>query len=211
MVQQISKIAGISYVLAWIIGLSSGLPSIALNANAQQITRVYAAHYHSAIFQFVVAEGITGLLLALVVFSVVSTMHTDNASLRLFRLCGLLAALISLSMAIIGVLVVHGATHNTDPQHLLSSYQMLNRLDGPKMVLFAVMAACGVSMLSAVPRWFRYTGYALAVTLLFSAVAYGFLLQGIAWSAYLSGVLLLVWVGSVGFIAVRQKSAVVAS
>lgn len=48
----------------------------------------------------------------------------------------------------------------------------------------------------SLPGWLKTLGYSLSVSLLFSGFAYGLLLHQAEWSAYVSGVFPLIWVGS---------------
>ena len=60
------------------------------------------------------------------------------------------------------------------------------------------------------PGWLKTLGYSLSVALLFSDFAYGLLLHQLEWSAYVSGVVLLVWVGSFGvFLGSSRKNPAV--
>ena len=61
--------------------------------------------------------------------------------------------------------------------HLL--YDAVNRLDGVKMLALAVLAVAAAAS-GVLPRWLRYAGIALAITITASGVAYLLLLQGLA-------------------------------
>jgi hypothetical protein len=58
----------------------------------------------------------------------------------------------------------------------------------------------------ALPRWLRATAVPLAVALFASGYTYLALSQALAWTAYVSGTLLLIWVTGLGTaLTVRQR------
>jgi hypothetical protein len=91
--------------------------------------------------------------------------------------------------------VVLAGTTTPGTAHLL--YDAVNRLDGVKMLALAGLALAGAAS-GTLPRWLRYTGIALAITIAASSVAYLLLLQGLAVLAVPAGVLLLVFITGTG-------------
>jgi hypothetical protein len=77
------------------------------------------------------------------------------------------------------------------PAHLL--YEGVSRLDGIKMFDLAVVGVAAVAV-GVLPRWLRCAGIALAAAI----VAYLLLLPGLAFLAYLSGPLLLLFITGTG-------------
>jgi hypothetical protein len=77
------------------------------------------------------------------------------------------------------------------------------------MLALAGTAACLATLGGpgrALPRWLRATALPLAVALIASGYAYLALSQALAWTAYVSGALLLVWVTGLGIaLTVRQR------
>jgi hypothetical protein len=100
------------------------------------------------------------------------------------------------------VVATHGDAHQAK-----SMFDLINRVDGPKMWLLGLMGLSVVPFAQArlVPRWFLWLGYALAFSLLCSGITYALLLQSLAWTAYIAGLLLLAWVLVLGIIASRTK------
>jgi hypothetical protein len=79
--------------------------------------------------------------------------------------------------------------------HLL--YAAVNRLDGVKMLALAILGLAG-AVSGVLPRWLRYTGIALAITMVASGVPYLLLLQGGAVLAYVSGPVLMLFITGTG-------------
>jgi len=76
-------------------------------------------------------------------------------------------------------------------------FQMVNRMDGVKMLVLAVLGAA-VAAAPALPRWLRWTGAALAVAIAASGVVYLLLLQGLMLLAGPALVLLLIFITGAG-------------
>ena len=82
----------------------------------------------------------------------------------------------------------------------------LNRLDGVKMFLLAVMAVAGAVLArqtGLLPRWLRWAGVALAVAITASGIGYALLNNTFALAAWLSLPLLLAWVTGTGIVLGR--------
>ena len=112
---------------------------------------------------------------------------------QLARVAGVTAAVISALQFCLGMWLA--ATSSPVTAHML--YQMVNRMDGVKMLALAVLGAAGAAAL-ALPRWLRYTGAALAVAIAASGVAYLLLLQSLALLAGPALVLLLIFITGAG-------------
>ena len=81
------------------------------------------------------------------------------------------------------------------PAHLL--YASVDRLDGAKMLALAVLGAAAAAM-TALPRWLRYTGIALAVAITCSGLVYLLLVASLAAAAGPALVLLLAFMTGCG-------------
>jgi hypothetical protein len=87
------------------------------------------------------------------------------------------------------------ATSSPVTAHVL--FQMVNRMDGVKMLVLAVLGAA-IAAASALPRWLRCTGAALAVAIAASGVVYLLLVQGLMLLAGPALVLLLIFITGAG-------------
>ena len=87
------------------------------------------------------------------------------------------------------------ATSAPGPAHLL--YASVDRLDGAKMLALAVLGAAAAAM-TALPRWLRYTGIALAITITCSGLVYLLLAASLAAAAGPALVLLLAFMTGCG-------------
>jgi hypothetical protein len=81
-------------------------------------------------------------------------------------------------------------------------HEAVNRLNGVKMFALAVLAVAAVAA-RLLPRWLAYLGVALAVSIVGSGIAYLLLIQSLAVLAYVSGVLLLLFVTATGVVLGR--------
>ena len=87
------------------------------------------------------------------------------------------------------------ATSAPGPAHLLS--RSVDRLDGAKMLALAVLGAAAAAM-TALPRWLRWTGIALAVAIACSGLVYLLLIASLAAAAGPALVLLLAFMTGCG-------------
>ena len=133
--------------------------------------------------------------LAVVSIALAQAAHKSGRqpAARAALIAGVAAALISLTQFVLGAVLA--ATSAPGTAHLL--YNAVNRLDGVKMLALAVLAVAAVAS-GILPRWLRYAGIALAITITASGIAYLLLLQNLANLAIPAGVLLLVFITGTG-------------
>ena len=122
----------------------------------------------------------------------------------LFR--SVLAVATSLVQCGLGLAVIAAASqHQITPSGEL--FALVNRLDGVKMLALAGVAVCFVATRNPAarqPRWLTVTAVAMAVALVASGVAYVRLANPLAWTAFVSGPLLLIWVAGTGIWLTRR-------
>jgi hypothetical protein len=214
---------GVGYLVAWVAGLAAWPSNLALNATAAQTTATYAAHPAQATVQYLLVEGIAGVLLGVVLGCVlfpqlrgvpqpggVGQLRGGSAPrAAVAALLGVVAVGTSLAQCAIGLVLISAAAgHEVARCGDLSN--LVNQLDGVKMLAIAgaavLLAALGGPDLP-LPRWLRVTGLALGAALVASGCAYLALSQPLAWTAYISGTLLLVWVTGLGITwTMRQRA-----
>lgn len=180
-------VAGIAFSLAWIAGLSVSSASTDVHTTGSQLLAEFAAHRSGATVQYVITEGLTSVLLAVVAIALARRA-------RLAGLFGVLAAVIGLAECALGVAAVFSTTA-TAATDLVGA---VNRLDGVKMFALAGMAVAAVTGAGVLPRWLRWTGWALATTIALSGLGYLLLLSALTPLAYVSLPLLMIWVTCTG-------------
>jgi hypothetical protein len=179
---------GIGYTLSWIAGLAVPAPSPKFGASGAQIVSAIAGHAPALALQFALTEGLPAAGIAVVAIALARVTGSQLA-----RVAGVTAAVISALQFCLGLWLA--ATSSPATAHVL--YQMVNRMDGVKMLALAVLGAAGAAAL-ALPRWLRYAGAALAVAIAASGVAYLLLLQSLALLAGPALVLLLIFITGAG-------------
>jgi hypothetical protein len=203
--------AGVAYLVAWVAGLAAWPVNLPLNATAAQTTASYAAQPAQAVVQYLLVEGLAGLLLGIVLGCALLPRIRGGGALRAggAALLGAVAAGTSLAQCVIGLVLTSAATgHDIVRGGDLSN--LVNRLDGVKMLAIAAAAVLLASLggrVPALPRWLRATALPLAAALIASGYAYLALSQPLAWTAYLSGTLLLLWVTGVGIARTTRMRA----
>jgi hypothetical protein len=213
--------AGAAYLVAWAAGLAAWPSNLALNATSAQATAAYRAHPAGAVVQYLLVEGLAGLLLAVVLGLALVPLAQHRAASRAGArpAAGLAAAavVISVVQCVLGLVLVAAAT-SADVARAGGLSALENRLDGVKMLALAGVAAylavtrassrstAGVTAAETArgetarprPRWLRAAALLAAIALASSAVAYLFLVTALAWTVYLSGPLLLLWIAATG-------------
>jgi hypothetical protein len=241
--------AGAAYLAAWAAGLAAWPSNLALNATNTQVTAAYRAHPAGAVAQYLLAEGLAGLLLAVVLGCALLPLAQRRLASRpgARPAAGIAAAAVVISLVQCGLgLVLVAAATSGDVARAGGLSALENRLDGVKMLALAGVAAylavtrtrtrtpagapagamtgapigamtgapvgatagaparaaagAPASAAAARPRpgWLRVIALLAAVALAGSAVAYLFLANALAWTVYLSGPLLLLWVAATG-------------
>lgn len=194
--------AGLAYLAAWVGGLLVWPANLALNATGAQVVFAHRAHVAGAATQYLLVEGLAGLLLGVVLaFWLLGERRSEAVTGRRTAIAlSVVAVVTSLAQCGLGLAVIAAATQH----HVASSgdlFALVNRLDGVKMLALAGVAACFVATRSPAarpPRWLTVTAAALGVALVASGLAYVLLASPLAWTAFVSGPLLLIWVTGTG-------------
>ena len=182
---------GIAFTLSWIIGLAIPAPSPRLTASGDAILSALAGHGGNFAANFAFTEGFPAIGLAVMAVYLSRRVRWALAP-------GILAACISITQCALGIALAHTASPAT--AHVL--FESVNRLDGVKMLAIAAVALAAAAS-AALPRWLRYLGGALGVSIACSAVAYLFLLDSLAGLAYPAGMLLLAFIPAAGIVLGR--------
>lgn len=202
--------AGFCYVAAWAAGLAAWPVNLALNATNAQVAASYRAHPTGAAAQFLLAEGLAGLLLGVVLAAALMSNRDRNLP-RPWPAAAVAACavVISLLQAGLGRFLIAAATHH-DAARAGGLSDVVNRLDGVKMLALAAVAA----YLSArrtwdhrPPAWLRAVAALTAVALAVSGLGYLLLANSLAWAVYVAGPLLLLWVAATGIWLTRSAPA----
>lgn len=200
--------AGICYLAAWAVGLAAWPTNLALNATDNQVASSYQAHPVGAASQYLLSEGLAGLLLGVVLAAaLISNREGDPARRLAPAVAAASAVAISLLQAVIGMYLIAAATHH-DIARSGELSNLVNRLDGVKMLALAAVAA----YLSArgtghgrAPNWLRATAAFAAGSLAVSGLDYLQLANSLAWTVYISGPLLLAWIAATGIWLTRSS------
>ena len=200
----VTGVTGIAYTVSWIAGLAVAAPSPKLTASGASITAALAGHQAAVVAQFALTEGLPAVGLAVISIALARAARRSGAGhARVALVAGLAAALISLAQFVLGAILAAAASPAA--AHLL--YESVNRLDGVKMLALAGVAACFIATRNPAarqPRWLAVTAVAMAVALVASGVTYVALANPLAWTAFVSGPLLLIWVAGTGIWLTRR-------
>jgi hypothetical protein len=204
---------GIAYVAAWAAGLAAWPVNLALNATPSRVAASHGAHPAEAALQYLLVEGLAGLLLGAVLAAALISPRRGWTIGRTGAIAlGALAVSVSVAQCVIGLLLTAAATsHEISRSGAL--FDVVNRLDGVKMLALACVAVltARTKPRGELRRWLRAVSVLLAAALAASGYAYLSLTNALAWTAFISGPLLLLWVAAMGItMTTRRRDAAAA-
>jgi hypothetical protein len=194
-----SGVAGIGYLAVWLVGLVIWPSNLSVTSTGTQVVHAFAGHTGQAIAQYVLTQGLAGCALAVVVIAFGPALSGGLGLAA--RIAGYGAVTVSLVQCALGVHLAGWVAPDGDTDSARTLFDLLNRLDGVKMSLLAVMAAAAsVAALRAraLSRWLGHTGNVLAIALIASGIGYLLADTALAQAAWVSLPLLLVWVTGTG-------------
>jgi hypothetical protein len=193
------RIAGFTYVGAWVVGLTAFGAGPAADASNSELARYFADHRAGSATQSLLIHGVAAVAL----LAVVAAIARSRTSTRVAQNAGLVAVALSLVQCGLDMwrsLVSTGATTAT-------LVHAVDRIDGVKIFALAVMIGASVAALRSAgtigPRM-ATTGKVAAAALVVSGVAYAGAVRPLLVSADLSLLLLLTWVGYLGVATGRR-------
>jgi hypothetical protein len=189
-------VIGVAYTISWIAGLAVNAPSPKLGASGTEIGSQLTGHAASEVANFVLTEGLPAVGLAVVSVALAWAIRGSGATRAglIALVTGAIAATISLVQCLLGVALARASA----PGSARLLWELVDRLDGIKMFMLAILALAA-AVTTVLPRWMRYVGGALAISIAGSGLAYLFLLNSLASLAYVAGVLLLVFIPGAAF------------
>jgi hypothetical protein len=203
-------IAGFGYASAWIAGLFEWPSNLAIDSTGRQVVGLYSDHPSQAAVQYLLVEGVAGVLLGTTLIYLLREARRRSPDARLLgaAVLGLGAAALSVLQCVLGLILISSATAGD----VISSgdiFALVNRLDGVKQLLLCAMSIwLAVRRRRILPQWLLRVAWILAATLLPSGLAYLFLANDIAWTASLALPFLLLFIGGSGiWLALVTKSA----
>lgn len=193
--------AGLTYVGAWVAGLVAFPPGPAQDAPAAEVGRFYADHAGAATAQAVLVHGVAAVALLAVLLAV----RARGRSTPLAHAAGVTG--VALSLVQLALEVWRGAWAGSHPATTVDAlFDAVNRLDGLKMLAFAVLigAAVGAFRASGLsgPRMV-VVGWSAVVALVVSGAGYLVASPVLGAAAFASLPLLLLWVAATGVAAGR--------
>lgn len=200
-------LAGVAYAVAWITSQLTGAPNPSIAAPGTQLVASFAGHGGSMLAMFVLAEGAAAIALTVVVVFVARAArqpgirHAARLAAMTAAGFGIASAVTSLVELGIGVWLFGTVLPQRRTVTFGTAYHALERLDGAKMFLLAVMAvALAAVAISApiLPRWLAPIGFLLGAGLVVSGLGWVLLAPGLSNSVYVSGILLVVFVTATG-------------
>ena len=194
--------AGIAYIAAWLVGLTAFGTGPGSDASESEVARFFSEHRTATAVQSLLVHGIAAIALLVVVVALRRTARSTRAA----HLAGLVAVGVSLAQFAFGQwrsLRASGSTIST-------LVDVINRADGVKMLALATLIAgvVGRARSTGIIGTPLMTVSRLAIpALLISGFAYLTANEVLQPAAVPALVLLLIWVGGMGFALSRDRTA----
>lgn len=194
---RVLRLAGAIYPISWVLGLAVFSSSTQVRSTGAAVLSNDTGHVAAASTQFVLTEGLPGLILGLVAWHL---GRMASGTLRtVLTVSGLSAAAVSLAQCGIGLwITAHLTAAHLSRIGALS--QAVNRMDGVKMLLLsivAIMAWVVWRFRGGRARWFGWLALGTAATLTASGFGYLLLDNTLATAAWISLPLLICFIDAV--------------
>lgn len=186
-----ARLAGYGFAAAWVVGLAVNPSGPAVDAPDAEVAAHYATNAGQALSAELFTHGVAAVCLALVAAAVVRYAKRAEKPYALYLTAVYGAAALSAIQIVAGT----SAVVASEPSTVAGAFDVLNRLDGTKLLLFAVAAAASTRIFD---RWISWTSVALAGTMVIAGVGFLLASPALALAAGPALVLLIVWVAASG-------------
>jgi len=200
---------GFLYVAVWVIGLLIPAGALSPSMSNAELQQALLAHQLPRLIQVYLIDGVAGI--AILLFAVASAVLFQSADEKPFARvvlgAGIAAGTISLAQA--------GAQQTLINPTLLSSAEtpfrtllaLVNQMDTFKLMALALLSI-STSILGVrtrlIPTWVNWLGILLALALLLGGLSFAFANPLLTAVLFASLPMLLVWVGAVSAVAMKQ-------
>jgi hypothetical protein len=209
--KKFAVVAGVTYILAWIIGLVTASGGPEPDDPATEVASYFAQHEHSAMLGHLFVDGIAGLALVVLAVVVRRFVRVKDAQMaKLGFVAALAAAATSFAQFALGVTFTYDAAHNGSPKTVRELFVALNNADTVKIVFLALMitaVSVAAHRTEVLPRWFAIYGFVSAPLLAISGFAFPFNSDALLALLELTLLLLLIWVGIFSAQVARRSPA----
>jgi hypothetical protein len=130
-----------------------------------------------AVTQYLLVEGLAAIALAVVVIALGGAARRSGARrlASVVALAGLGAVTVSLVECALGLVLAGSAVPHREAGRAGTTFHLINRLDGAKMLALAALALVGLALArrgGLLPRWLGYVAAALAAAMVVSGAGY---------------------------------------
>jgi hypothetical protein len=195
------RLAGATYLGAWLLGLSAFGPGLAAGATDLEVAAHYADHRITTAVQSTLVHGVAAAALLMVL----TTVTRRGAGTKVSHIAGVVGVGLSGVQLVLGLsrsLVATGST-------TAALVDAIDRVDGAKLLAFAVMVGAAVPALRR-NGWIgartRVVGVAATATLAVAGAAYLLAVDSPLAAAAPALVLLVAWVVRLGVVADRHAA-----
>jgi hypothetical protein len=200
---------GFLYVIVWAIGLLIPTGTLSPSMSNAEIQQVLLVHQLARLIQVYLIDGIAGISILLFAGMAASLFQfTEEKSLaRVVLGAGVAAGAISLVQAGVQQTLVNSALLASAETPFRMLLVLVNQIDTFKLLALALLSV-SISILGLrthrIPVWINWLGILLAIALLLGGFSFAFPNSILTSILFASLPLLLVWVGAVSAVGMRQ-------
>jgi hypothetical protein len=170
-------VAGIGFAVAWVTGLAVWPSNLDVAASGATVVSAFTGHQGVAVTQYLLVEGLAAIALAVVVIALGGAARRSGARrlASVVALAGLGAVTVSLVECALGLVLAGSAVPHREAGRAGTTFHLINRLDGAKMLALAALALVGLALArrgGLLPRWLGYVAAALAAAMVVSGAGY---------------------------------------
>lgn len=203
-------LAGVGFVLSWLAGLSVFSSSTEVRSSGTQIHDAYTGHVGAVALHYLLTEGLPAVCLAVVVVAQARAIRPAARMTRtITAVAGLAAVTVSAVQLALGLWLSLDLVDDASTDTIGTMFGAINRLDGVKMLLLAVLAATVTRAIRRqdldLPAWLAWTATALAITITLSGIGYLTLDNTLATAAWLSLPCLIIFITGTAVVLHRHR------
>lgn len=202
-------IFGFLYVTVWVIGLLIPTGTLSPSMSNAELQQVLLANQLARLIQVYLIDGVAGISILLFAVAAASLFQTaEEKPLALMVLsAGVIAGTISLVQAAVQQTLVNPALLASAETPFRALLVLVNQIDTFKLMALALLSV-STSILGfrarLIPAWVNWFGILLAIALILGGLSFAFANSLLTTVLFASLPMLLVWVGAVSVVGMRQ-------
>ena len=200
---------GFLYVIVWVIGLLIPTGTLFPSMSNAELQQVLLANQLARLIQVYLIDGVAGISILLFAVAAASLFQSaeEKTLARVVLSAGVVAGTISLVQAAVQQTLVNPDLLASAETPFRTLLVLVNQIDTFKLMALALLSvSTSIAGLrtARIPAWVNWLGIVLTLALLLGGLSFAFANSLLTSILYASLPMLLVWVGSVSAVGMRQ-------